>query len=136
MIEGVIKKIMTTGINKYQNIYNVGNNQVQIKVTNNPEGGVFYETCVEFVGKEKVTFLSIMDKKIDFLGYESIASPYMKKSLIECAKEHQVDIESTCCFIMKYTDKNSKEQIGLAFYNSNLKLKTVSLAKQLENLGL
>lgn len=136
MIEGIIKKIMTTGINKYSDMYNVSNKHVQIKVTNDPDGSVFYQTCVEFVSKETVSFLNIMDKKIDFLGYESIASPYMKKSLVECASEHDVDVNTTCCYIMKYVDKNEKEQIGLAFYNNNLKLKTVSLAKQLENLGL
>lgn len=136
MIEGIIKKIMTTGINKYAKKYNIESKHVQIKVTNNPEGDVFYEICVAFISQELVSFLNIMDKKIDFLGYENLSSPYMKKSLQECAKENDVELKDVCCYILQYRDKFEKEQIGLAFYNNNQKLKTVSLAKHLETLGI
>ena len=48
MVNAIVKKIMITGINKYSNLYNVPVEKIQIKVTNNPSGTVFYTICKDF----------------------------------------------------------------------------------------
>ena len=131
MVEGIVKKIMMTGINKYAKSYDTSNEKVQIKVTDDVDGNVFYIMCKEFKDVEQVTFLNILDKRMDFFGYEGLASPFLKKALGIFATEAGCDVSEVSCFIMKH-----KETIGLAFYNGFKNGKSILLAKQLEELGL
>lgn len=131
MVEGIVKKIMMTGINKYAGAYATSNDKVQIKVTDDVNGNVFYTMCNDFKDVEQVTFLNIMDKRMDFFGYEGLASPFLKKALAIFANEAGCDISQVNCFIMKH-----KETIGLAFYNGFKNGKNILLSKQLEELGL
>jgi len=135
MIEGIVKKIMLTGIEKYAKIYNEPVEYVQIQVTNNPSGYVNYEMCKGYKAVEAVSFLQIMDKKFDILGYESMASPFLKQSIQNVANEHHIFVDSVKCFIMAY-NKDGKQNIGLSFYANNVNLKNVSLSKHLQSLGL
>ena len=80
MVEGIVKKIMMTGINKYAQAYGASNENVQIKVTDDENGNVFYTMCNDFKDVEPVTFLNIMDKRMDFFGYEGSIS-VLEKSI-------------------------------------------------------
>jgi hypothetical protein len=131
MVEGIVTKIMMTGINKYAKAYGTSNENVQIKVTDDENGNVFYTMCNEFKDVESVTFLNILDKKIDFLGYEGLSSPFLKKALSIFAEESGCEISSVKCFIMKH-----KQTIGLAFYNGYKCGKSITIEKQLRQLGL
>lgn len=131
MVEGIVKKIMTAGITKYAKAYEVPVNEVQIKVTNNPNGTVIYTMCKQFKEVEQVSFLQIMDKKMDLFQYEALANPYLKKSLEMYASDTDDDIQNVCTFIMQV-----QNNIGLAFYNGYKNGKNVSLAKELSGLGL
>lgn len=132
MVEGIVKKIMNTGINKYAKAYEVPSNQVQIKVTNDPDGTVFYTMCKNFKEVESVNFLQIMDKRMDIFQYESLANPFLKKSLELYSKDTNDDVQNVCSFIMQVNDSN----IGLAFYNGYKNGKSISLGKHLKELGL
>ena len=108
---------------------------------NDENGSVNYKICKNYVEEEDVRFLQIMDKKLDMFGYEALASPFLKKSLIECAEENQTNLSQVCCFIFKYEDNNKKQGVGLGFYKIQnekplSKLKVVTLSKHLEKLGL
>lgn len=131
MVEGIVKKIMNTGISKYANIYKVPTDKIQIKVTDDPSGTVFYTICNNFKEVEKISFLQIMDKKMDIFQYESLANPFLKKSLQLYAKESNDEILNVCSFIMKVNNN-----IGLAFYNGYKNGKSISLGKHLAELGL
>jgi len=131
MVEGIVKKIMMTGINKYANAYSTSNDNVQIKVTDDKDGNVFYTMCNDFKDIEPVTFLNIMDKRIDFLGYEGLASPFLKKSLEIYAEEQGCEISKVNGFIMK-----NKEPIVLAFYNDFKNGKNILISAQLKELGI
>jgi len=131
MVEAIVKKIMTTGIVKYAKLYEVPAEQVQIKVTNNPDGTVFYTMCNNFKEVERVSFLQIMDKKMDIFQYEALANPFLKKSLELYANDTNDDILNVCSFIMKVNNN-----IGLAFYNGYKNGKNISLGKHLGELGL
>ena len=131
MVEAIVKKIMTTGINKYAILYNVPAEQVQIKVTNDPNGTVFYTMCNNFKEVEVVSFLQIMNKKMDIFQYEALANPFLKKSLELYANDTNDDVLNVCSFIMQVNNN-----IGLAFYNGYKNGKSISLAKHLGELGL
>jgi hypothetical protein len=132
MVEAIVKKIMTTGINKYASLYNVPAEKVQIKVTNDPSGTVFYTMCNDFKAVENVSFLQIMNKKMDIFQYEALANPFLKKSLELYANDTNDDVLNVCSFIMKVNNNN----IGLAFYNGYKNGKNISLGKHLGELGL
>ncbi|MEI7509975.1 MAG: hypothetical protein WCJ62_10985 [Flavobacterium sp.] len=136
MVQGIVKKIMITGLTKYAKAYNVTTGEVQIKVTNDINGTVNYEICVQNNVVEKVRFINIMDKKIDFLGYESIANPFLKKSLEMYAKETNDELQNVCSNIIMYIDASSVSQIGLQFFNGIIKNKSISLTKHLAELGI
>jgi hypothetical protein len=87
--------------------------------------------CNDFKDVETVTFLNIMDKRMDFFGYEGLASPFLKKALGIFANEANCEVSNVNCFILKH-----KETVGLAFYNGFKSGKNILLAKQLEVLGL
>lgn len=131
MVEAIVKKIMTTGINKYAILYNVPAEQVQIKVTNDPTGTVFYTMCNNFKEVEVVSFLQIMNKKMDIFQYEALANPFLKKSLELYANDTNDDVLNVCSFIMQVNNN-----IGLAFYNGYKNGKSISLGKHLGELGL
>jgi hypothetical protein len=131
MVEAIVKKIMTTGILKYAQSYDVSADKVQIKVTNNPDGTVFYTMCNNFKEVEKVSFLQIMNKKMDIFQYEALANPFLKKSLELYAKDTNDEVINVCSFIMQVNNN-----IGLAFYNGYKNGKNISLAKHLGELGL
>lgn len=131
MVEGIVKKIMTTGIVKYAQSYDVSADKVQIKVTNDPSGTVFYTMCKNFKEVESVSFLQIMNKKMDIFQYEALANPFLKKSLELYAKETNDDVLNVCVFIMQVNNN-----IGLSFYNGYKNGKNISLAKHLGELGL
>ena len=131
MVEAIVKKIMTTGINKYAKLYNVPAENVQIKVTNDPDGTVFYTMCNNFKEVEVVSFLQIMDKKMDIFQYEALANPFLKKSLEMYSNDTNDDVLNVCSFIMKVNNN-----IGLAFYNKYKNGKNISLGKHLGELGL
>jgi hypothetical protein len=132
MVEAIVKKIMTTGITKYAKVYNVPAEQVQIKVTNDPNGTVFYTMCNNFRAVENVSFLQIMDKKMDIFQYEALANPFLKKSLELYSNDTNDDVLNVCSFIMKVNTNN----IGLSFYNGYKNGKNISLGKHLGELGL
>jgi len=132
MIEGIVKKIMLTGIRKYAKIYEVEPKNIQIHVKDKPNGSVTFQICKEFKVQEEVSFLQIMDKKLDMFQYEALASPYLKKSLEMYAENTNDLLSNVNCFIMMPVEN----QIGLAFYNGYKNGKNVSLAKFLHELGL
>ena len=122
MVEAIVKKIMTTGINKYAKLYNVPAEQVQIRVTNDPNGTVFYTMYKNFKEVERITFLQIMDKKMDILQYEALGL---------YANDTNDDVLNVSSFIMRRNN-----DIELAFYNGYKNGKYISLGKHLGELGL
>ena len=141
MVEGIVKKIMLTGIDKYANEYGLTDVDVQIKVLNKADG-VIYKICEKYITeKEEVSFLQIMNKKMDMFGYEGLASPFLKRSLIDCAEENELNVSQVCYFIFKYFDVNKKAKVGLAFYEivnnkPQKKLAVIPLSAHLQKLGL
>ena len=131
MIEGIVKDIMLKGLNKYAGINETTVEKIQIKVSNNIEGTVFYDICKDFKTTERVLFVNIMDKKMDILGYSSFVNPKLKEFLIDFAEENSFELEKVCCFILKHNDL-----IFLSFYYGVKNIKNIPLTKYLAEKGL
>ncbi len=131
MIEGIVKGIMLTGLNKYAKINETVVDKIQIKVSDNSEGTVFYDICKDFKTTERVSFTNIMDKKMDILGYSSIVNPKLKEFLFDFSEENNFELEKTCCFILKHNDL-----IFLSFYYGMKNIKTIPLKNYLSEKGL
>ena len=122
---------MNTGIEKYSRINNINEEQTQILITSNDEDGVNYTICSNWNPNQKVTFNDIMDVKVDLLGFEMMASPFLRKSVDMYAKNYESDSKDMNLFIFK---KNKK--IGVAVYKDKTNKEVLTLEKQFERLGL
>lgn len=131
MIQNLAKKIMLTGITKYAKELETNNESVQIKITDNPEGMVYFDICNEMKTYKRVSFLNIMDKKLDLLGYEAISTPFLKKILESMAKSKDIELPNASVFIFCY-----KNDIVLGLYNQTKNVLTMSLSKAFDTFGV
>lgn len=131
MVQQITSKIMLGGICKYANIYQTEEKQVQIRVSKAPNNELNYEICQEWQPKEQVTFKDILNKKIDILGYEQLATPFLIKSLDLYQKEFSTEEEKLSIFLFNRNDK-----VGIAVFEEKKNLKLITLSKHFEQLGL
>ena len=122
---------MLGGICKYANLYQAEEKEVQIRVTKDQNSGLNYEICQDWQPKEKVTFKDILNKKIDILGYEQLATPFLIKSIDLYKKEFSLEDEKTSIFLF-----NRNNKVGLAVFEEKKNLKLITLSKHFEQLGL
>ena len=131
MISGIISKIMSSGIDRYAENYGCTDADVQIQILTNGMGGVTYKMCKNWQPQEEVTFLQVMGKKFDLLGYEALSTPFMVKSLDKFSKDHQSATFNISVFIAK-----RNERIALAVYDGMKPVRSLSLDKHLEEMGM
>ena len=129
MIFEKTQKIMNTGIGKYSRINEVTEEQTQILVKAEGDEKVNYTICKEWKPLEVVSFKQIMDVRVDILGFEMLASPFLRKSVDMYSKYYESD--DVNLFIFK---KDSK--LGIAVYEKNDFKEILTLEKQFERLGI
>ena len=122
---------MNTGITKYSKIYEQEVEDTQILVKSDNSDGVNYQMCKKWKPEEEVSFLQIMDKKLDLLGLEYMSSPFMRKSVDMYANKYESSSPDMNLFIFK-----RKEKLGIAVYKKDEFKEMLSLEKQFERLGL
>lgn len=120
---------MNTGIGKYSRINEVTEEQTQILVKAEGDEKVNYTICKEWKPLEVVSFKQIMDVRVDILGFEMLASPFLRKSVDMYSKYYESD--DVNLFIFK---KDSK--LGIAVYEKNNFKEILTLEKQFERLGI
>jgi len=117
MIFGKTQKIMKTGI--------------QILVKANENEGVSYTMCNSWKPQNEVSFKDIMDVRVDLLGFEMMASPFLRKSVDMYAKYYDASSSQINLFIFEKSEK-----IGVAVYEDTTFKETLTLEKQFERLGI
>jgi len=121
------QKIMRSGIEKYSIEFNSESVQILLKPI---EDDIEFHICKDWQPNKSVSFLDIMNKKIDILGIEMIAKPYLYKSAIMYQKKYKDEGEvDTMIF------KDKKELKVAVFLNKKAK-EILTLEKQFERLGL
>jgi hypothetical protein len=131
MIFAKTQSIMKTGIKKYSKLFDTTKDDTQILVQAQEKDGVHYMMCYKWNPKMKVSFKEIMDVKIDLLGLENLASPFLRKSIDMYADYYGALPEEMNLFIF---EKN--EKVGLAVYVKGVYKELLPLEKQFERLGL
>lgn len=132
MIFGKTQKIMKTGISKYSKEFETTKDNVQILVnTVEVDGALKFTMCDAWNPKKQVGFKDIMDVRVDMLGFEMMASPFLSKSVEMYAKYYDSDIKEVNMFIF---EKN--EKIGVAVYHNKNFKEAITLEKQFERLGI
>lgn len=131
MILAKTQKIMKTGISKYSKELNISKEETQILVKSDEADGVNYTICYNWNPKTKVSFKDIMDVKVDLLGFERLASPFLRKSIDMYAKYYDGLVEEMNLFIF---EKNNK--VGVAVYSGKTFKEMLTLEKQFERLGI
>ena len=131
MILGKTQKIMKTGISKYSKELEITKDSTQILVTSNETDGVDYQICNSWCPTLKVSFKDIMDVRVDLLGFEMMASPFLRKSVDMYADYYNTLPKEINLFIF---EKNNK--IGVGVYERTSFREAISLEKQFERLGI
>ena len=131
MIFGKTQKIMKTGISKYSKQFNTAKENTQILVKADSGEGVNYTMCDSWKPKNEVSFKDIMDVRVDLLGFEMMASPFLRKSVDMYANYYDVPNSHINIFIFEKNDK-----VGVAVYEHTTFKETLTLEKQFERLGI
>ena len=131
MIFEKTRDIMLKGINKYAKLFGAQTNQIQIKINAFEDGNLTYTICQEWQPKEEITFLQIMDRKIDLLGYEMLSTPFMHKSLVKYSKDHESELENVSAFLSKY-----KESVALSVFVNTDCVRSLTLERHFAEMGM
>ena len=131
MVQEITKKIMNGGLKKYSEIHNEELKNIQIRATKGEGENVKYEICKNWQPIEEITFRDILNKKIDILSYEAIATPFLYKSLDLYSKMFSVELEKISVFIF-----NTNNEIYVAVFDSYKSLKVLTMKKHFELLGM
>lgn len=129
----ITENIMKKGINHFSIHFENENTktQIQIKKSQNEEK-IVYNMCNDWQPQIEVTFTQIMQKKMDLLGYELLATPFLLKSLKKFSSSKNVDVNQVCAFIFL----TSNQKVMIAFYISRKFDSQILLSQHFENMGL
>lgn len=122
---------MRTGINKYSKVFQTDANSTQILIKTNETEEVSYTMCNDWQPTLEVLFKDIMDVKVDLLGFEGLASPFLAKSVVMYAHKYESPISNINLFIF---EKDKK--MGIAVYKNIDFKEAIPLEKQFERLNI
>ena len=131
MILSKTQKIMKTGILKYSKELEITKDSTQILVTSDEADGVDYTICNSWCPTLKVSFKDIMDVRVELLGFEMMASPFLRKSVDMYANYYETLPKEINMFIFEKNDK-----VGVAVYERTSFKEVISLEKQFGRLGI
>lgn len=129
MIQAKVKKIMLNGIRKYAILQNTNPQDTQIKITKKGKGQLLYEICKEFKPQYEVSFLDILDKKLDVLQFERLATPYLEMSITHF--EDMYNSKKISVFL-----SDIKGNVVLSVFDEYANVKNVSLKEHFSHLGI
>ena len=114
-LETQTKKIMSVAIKRYSEEEKVETNQVQLLIsTDDPDCEPQYQVLIHNKPVKKVSFNEILNVKLDFLGRELIATPFITSSLKKMIRANNCSYEEANVLIYA-TDKEA-EDIQLYFF--------------------
>ena len=87
--------------------------------------------CNNWKPINEVSFKDIMNVRVDLLGFEMMASPFLRKSVDMYSKYYEALDSKINLFIFEKSDK-----VGVAVYEGTKFKETLTLEKQFERLGI
>ena len=124
-LETQTKKIMSAAIKRYAEEEKVEINQVQLLIsTDNPDCEPQYKLLIHNKPIKKVSFNEILNVKLDFLGRELIATPFITSSLKKMIRENNCSYEEANVLI--YAGDKEAEDIKLYFFVNHTATKSMT----------
>ena len=124
-LETQTKKIMKAAIERYAEEEKVDKNKVQLLIyTDNPDCEPKYKVLIHNKPLKQVSFNEILNVKLDFLGRELIATPFITSSLKKLIRETNCSYEEANVLI--YTNDNEEGSIKLYFFVNNTATKPMT----------
>jgi hypothetical protein len=111
IIVSQFSEIIKKAIKRYSISYGATPQNVQISFSLDADGEVIYRVYNNYKKIEDVTFLNILDVRIDFKGYSFIAPPFIQKTIVRFANELGVKIQNV--FVMLYLNDDNALKLNL-----------------------
>ena len=113
-LEKQTKKIMLSAIKRFAEENNVSNERVQLLIyTDNTDLEPKYKVLLDNKELKKVSFNELLNVKLDFLGREIIATPFITNTINRLMKESNCNYDEVNVLIYP---KDKEEDINLYFF--------------------
>jgi hypothetical protein len=113
-LETQTKKIMKDAIERYASENDVSKERIQLLIyTDNPDLEPKYKVLKDNKELKQVTFNEILNVKLDFLGREFLATPFITATIKRLMRESNCEYKEVNVLIYQ-TDKN--DDVNLFFF--------------------
>lgn len=129
-IEKEFSSIVRKAIERFAKQYNAPDEDVQLRFRLDHSGELIYSIMHKYVKKQDLTFLQVLDVKIDFRGYSLIVPPFIKKTIERFAND--LNTEQTNVIIIN--SKNAKDIITIWLYNQGTPERSIQLKELFEEV--
>jgi hypothetical protein len=124
-IQKTTSNIMLTAIKNFAKEFDVAETQTQLMINASDENCTpIYKVLVDNKVKKEVTFNQILNVKLDFLGREIIATPFIASSLRKLRREQGCGYEALNILI--YKQKDEQQVPNLYFFEGNKPIKPIT----------
>lgn len=124
-IQKTTSEIMLKAIKNFSKEYGVAETQTQLMIKASDEQCTpTYRVLVDNKVKKDVTFNQILNVKLDFLGRELIATPFISSSLRKLRREQGCGYEDVSVLI--YKQKEEQEVPNLYFFEGIKPIKPIT----------
>jgi hypothetical protein len=96
----------------------------QLLIRSNKEGDPYYTYCIDFAEQKRVTFNEVLGVKIDFKNRESVASPFISKTIMRLSEEHKCENDDVKIYACTFDD--TAKDVFLFGYIKNQKIGQIS----------
>ena len=124
-IQKTTSNIMLTAIKNFAKEFDVAETKTQLMINASDENCTpIYKVLVDNKIKKQVTFNEILNVKLDFLGREIIATPFIASSLRKLRREQGCGFE--VLNILIYKQKEEQQIPNLYFFEGSKPIKPIT----------
>ena len=132
-IEKQTKQTMSDAINRFALKHEKDIKDVQLMIKCDDEFTPRYELLINNKKERDITFLEVLDVKVDFLGREIIVSPFISRTLKKLRTETNCNPKEMNILIYK---KDDTDNVLLYFFIETKPIKPVSFDFIFEELSI
>ena len=125
-VQKITQEIMINAINRYAKEHNVNSTNVQLMIkASDEECTPKYQLLLNNRYERDLTFNQILNVKLDFLGREIIATPFIASSLRRLRREHPCNYNEVNILI--YKAKEEQTNPNLYFFEGAKAVKPIGM---------
>ena len=111
-VQRITEEIMINAINRYSKEYNVESVKTQLMIkASDGDCTPKYQLLINNRYEKDLTFNQILNVKLDFLGREIIATPFIASALRRLRREHPCDFNELNILIYKTKEENTNPSL-------------------------